>query len=140
MYERILLAIDGSDNAWRAAKEAVKVASLCKDCVIEIVHVVDITKSKTNILETKDVSELEVHGNRIIQPIISMMEAEHITYEVTMLHGIPAATLIHYANGDGLFDLMVVGRKGLSSLRRMILGSVSKRAINELDCPVLLVK
>lgn|SRR5699024_8724 len=139
MYERILLASDGSDNAWRAAEEAVKIASLCKGCVIEIVHVVDITKSKANILETKDISELEVQGNRIIQPIISMMEAKNITYEVTMLHGIPAATLIKYAN-DGLFDLMVVGRKGLSSIRRMILGSVSKKAINEMDCPVLLVK
>jgi nucleotide-binding universal stress UspA family protein len=34
MYKHIVLAADGSENAVRAAKETIKIASMSKDCVV----------------------------------------------------------------------------------------------------------
>lgn len=54
MYKKILLAADGSENSLRAAEEAVKVASLDKQCVIEIVYIVNFTKSRSEVLHLKE--------------------------------------------------------------------------------------
>ncbi|ACA40159.1 probable UspA [Lysinibacillus sphaericus C3-41] len=48
MYKHILLAVDGSENSVRAAKEAVKIAS--ENSLIEMVYVADFEKAKTEVL------------------------------------------------------------------------------------------
>jgi len=53
--------------------------------------------------------------------------------------GPPAATILreaeHYAS-----DLVVVGARGLSALRRIALGSVSESVLRQAGCPVLIVR
>ena len=46
MFNHILLASDGSENAVRATQEAAKIASLSKDAFIDVVYVVDFDKIK----------------------------------------------------------------------------------------------
>lgn len=49
LYEKILLAADGSTNALRAATEAVKMAAYSPTCNVEIVFVADFSKSRNDI-------------------------------------------------------------------------------------------
>lgn len=58
MYLHILLAADGSENAIRAAKEAMKLASSMKDSMIELVYVVDFEKSKSDVLHASSPESL----------------------------------------------------------------------------------
>lgn len=46
MYNRILIAADGSKNSMRAAREAMKLASLSQGTVVEIVYIMDYSKAK----------------------------------------------------------------------------------------------
>lgn len=50
MYQRILLTVDGSDNAFRAAQEAIKLAKLSETSTIDIVYVVNVDKIKNELL------------------------------------------------------------------------------------------
>jgi nucleotide-binding universal stress UspA family protein len=56
-----------------------------------------------------------------------------------MLRGSAADTLYSFAV-DNNFDLVVVGDRGLHTVKRFLLGSVSAQLAVNLDCPVLVVK
>ena len=60
MYKNILLAVDGSEHSLRATKEAIKIATLVNDCTIEVVYVVDYSKSKDQVLHSQGKEELEM--------------------------------------------------------------------------------
>lgn len=47
MYQRILLAVDGSKHSERATEQAVAIASLTEGSLIEVVLVADFSKPKT---------------------------------------------------------------------------------------------
>jgi len=51
--------------------------------------------------------------------------------------GDPARELLERA---GAADLLVVGSRGLGAVRRLLLGTVSEKALQHAPCPVLIVK
>ena len=55
-----------------------------------------------------------------------------------ILIGDPAKRLLEYA-GEQAIDLLVVGRRGVSQLRGLLLGSVSSKVTSLAECPVLTV-
>jgi len=48
-------------------------------------------------------------------------------------------TIVEYAE-EKKIDLIVIGSKGMSGLKRMLLGSVASGVVTYADCPVLVVK
>jgi nucleotide-binding universal stress UspA family protein len=55
-----------------------------------------------------------------------------------MAVGHPAEQIIHRAEVDGI-DLIILGRRGRSMISRMMLGSVSERALRYAHCLVMVV-
>lgn len=53
--------------------------------------------------------------------------------------GEPAETLIETASEEGA-DLLVVGRREQSAMRRLVLGSVSSKVVRNAPCDVLVVR
>lgn len=139
LYKRILLAVDGSDHSVRATKEAIKVASLSKECIVEAVFVVDFTKSKSDVLHSQGKEQLELHRREKLEPMIELLKTNHISYKTTLLHGEPGPAIVEYANKEN-FDLLVIGSRGLNVLQEMVLGSVSHKVVKRANCPVLVVK
>lgn len=140
MYKNMLLAVDGSDHSLRAAKESAKIASLCNECKIELVYVADFTKTKNEVLHSKDKSELELERRKKLLPIEELLTSSSLTYDVTILHGEPGPAIVEYANKGDRFDIVIIGSRGLNSLQEMVLGSVSHKVVKRVDCPVLIVK
>ncbi|MCI4464999.1 MAG: universal stress protein, partial [Thermoproteus sp.] len=66
-------------------------------------------------------------------------EAAGVSVETAMLEGDPAAAIVEYADKIGA-DLIVTGSRGLSSIKRVLLGSVSTGIVNHAKRPVLVVK
>lgn len=139
MYNRILLAVDGSDHSVRAAKEAVKLASGSADSQVAIVFVADHDNAKNEVLHSGSSVELDLQRRKKLQPVEQTLAAENIKYKVEILHGTPGPTIVEYANKEE-FDILVIGSRGLNSLQEMVLGSVSHKVVKRANCPVLFVK
>ena len=136
MYKKILVAIDGSLHSYRAAAEAVKIASLDKASNVELLYIADFSKAKKEVLHAQGKAELEQVRRGRIQPAEDLMKENLIDYEVKILHGDPGPTIVDYANKEK-FDLVVIGSRGLNGLQEMVLGSVSHKVVKRVNCPVL---
>ena len=139
MYNHILLAADGSEHSLRATEEAIKIASLVKDCKVEIVFVVDYLQSKKDVIHSQGIEGLETSRRKKLLPIVEKLKDKQITYEVKLLHGEPGPTIVDYVNQSN-FDLIVIGSRGLNTLQEMVLGSVSHKVVKRVKCPVMVVK
>lgn len=139
MYNNILLAVDGSENSIRATEEAIKIASLTRDCKIEVVFVVDFSKAKNEVIHVHGKEELELSRKKKLLPIEEKLKVNNLSYKIKILHGEPGPTIVDYANKEK-FELVIVGSRGLNSLQEMVLGSVSHKIAKRVQCPVLIVK
>jgi nucleotide-binding universal stress UspA family protein len=139
MYKNILLAVDGSEHSLRAAKEAVKITSLCNDCTVDVVYVVDYSKSKDEVLHSQGKEELELSRRKKLLPIEEQLKSSNLSYQLKLLHGEPGPAIVDYANKEK-YDLVIIGSRGLNSLQEMVLGSVSHKVVKRVKCPVLIVK
>ncbi|MEK4229437.1 universal stress protein [Solibacillus sp. FSL H8-0538] len=139
MYQHILLAADGSNNALRAATEASKIAKLAKDSHVTIVYVADFEKAKTENLHASSAESLYVERRQKLANIEAIFREAAVAYKLEILRGNPGPEIIKFAN-DKAVDLVVVGSRGLNSLQEMVLGSVSHKVMKHVNCPALVVK
>ncbi|MDX8364720.1 universal stress protein [Cytobacillus sp. IB215665] len=140
MFEKILLASDGSDHAIRAAEKAAFLAKEIEGGTIEILYIVDNETAKSDALRNIESSDIESTRNERLQA------TKDICYRImnkevktTMIHGEPGPSIVKYAN-NGEFDLVVIGSRGLNSFQEMVLGSVSHKVAKRANCPVMIVK
>jgi nucleotide-binding universal stress UspA family protein len=139
MFNRILLASDGSDHSVRAAKKAAELAKLNGDSEITVVYVVDGQTSKEDVLHNADQTVVEEKRKARLQPVTNMLEEENLDYKFEKLLGEPGPAIVDYAN-KYQFDIVVVGSRGLNGLQEMVLGSVSHKVAKRVKAPVLIVK
>ena len=111
-----------------------KIASLNQQCQIEIVYVVDYSKSKNDILHAQGKEELEFSRRKKLTPVEELLSSKDIPYKVSILRGEPGLTIITYVNANG-YDLVIIGSRGLNSLQEMVLGSVSHKIVKRVNCP-----
>jgi len=139
VFQKILLAADGSEHAIRAAEKAIAIAKHAPDANITIVFVADPDETKHEVLENWNHLDLGAKRKARLQPIESLIEEADITKEVVMLHGKPGPAIVEYVNRQK-FDLVVIGSRGLNTLQEFVLGSVSHKVAKRAHCPVLIVK
>lgn len=137
MYKHILLAVDGSENSVRAAKEAIKIAA--ETSLIEMVYVADFEKVKTEVLHAASSESLLLERKRKVALVEEVLRAAGKNFKLTILHGIPGPEIVKYAN-DKHVDIVVIGSRGLNGLQEMVLGSVSHKVMKRVHCPALIVK
>lgn len=139
MYQRILLAVDGSANAQRAAQEAIKLAKLSDTSFVDVVYVVNVEKVKNELLLAGSIEKVELARQRKIAPVEQALLAANIQYHITILKGEPGFEIVRYAHEQQV-DLVVIGSRGLNSFQEMVLGSVSHKVMKRVQCPALIVK
>lgn len=139
MYQHIVLAADGSDNAVRACYEAIKIAKLTPTAKVDVVYVASFDKIKEEMLRASSPESLEFTRRQKIANVEQLLKDEEIPYIVTILKGEPGPEIVRYVNESGA-DLVVIGSRGLNSLQEMVLGSVSHKVMKRVNCPALVVK
>lgn len=139
MFKKIMLATDGSDHSMRAAEKAIEIAKCDDSSVVEVVYVVDNSKAKSDVLQNwNNLGPDDARTGKMKKTEEKAREA-NINFEVKILRGDPAPTIIEYANENN-FDVIVIGSRGLNVLQEMVLGSVSHKVAKYAKCPVLIVK
>ncbi|MFN7249504.1 MAG: universal stress protein [Anaerobacillus sp.] len=139
MFNKILLAADGSQHALRAGERAVAIAKTNPNSEIHIVYVIDGSTSKADVLSNNGSEAIRQKRKEKLKPIEDMLIKEDITHQFQLIHGEPGPAIVKYAN-EGKFDLVVIGSRGLNTLQEMVLGSVSHKVAKRVQSPVMIVK
>lgn len=140
MFEKILLAIDGSEHSMRAADKAVGLAKSSPNASIEVVYVVDGKTSKHDVLHNLNTDDITERRTAKIESAIQKAKDAGIQYETKILRGEePATVIVEYANKNKS-DIIVIGSRGLNGLQEFVLGSVSHKVAKRANCPVMIVK
>lgn len=136
---RIAVAIDGSDNALRAAKHAIYLVTYIPEATLEIIFVADFNKAKDDRLLTQSPESLTLAREQKVNPVLQLTQEAGIDAGVTMLKGNPSQAIISHVNTEAI-DQLVLGSRGLNVFQEMILGSVSHKVMKHVNCPVTIVK
>lgn len=155
---KIAVAIDGSENALRAAKYAVyltqhipnpELYTILVTIIIWIlvsffgimksIFVADFNKAKGDFLLAQHKDSFALKYERKVQPVLQLAEAAKIRGNVVLLKGNPSLAIIHYVNEQTIRQL-IMGSRGLNSFQERLLGSVSHKVVKHVNCPVTVVK
>jgi len=141
MIQTILLAIDGSENAKRAAGHASDLVLALDGASLVVVCIAPEPPNQSRIVKANyDVrAVLEEDARAMAGKTLDIIEKAGVPYTLEVGMGGPAIEIIKTAEKVGA-DLIVIGSRGLGSLKGAVLGSVSQKVAQHASCPVMIVK
>ncbi|MFS0562905.1 universal stress protein [Terribacillus sp. 179-K 1B1 HS] len=140
MYQKILLAVDGSENSIRATEEVIKICQESNHLVqLEVVNALQEVRNSEIVLQQVKPDDVHRDGELRIQPNEEKLRNASIPYTRTIERGDAGKMIANKANNDA-FDLVVIGTRGLNGFQKLVVGSVSTEVIKRANCPVLVVK
>ena len=149
MYERILIAIDGSKVGDRGLEEGIRMAASTK-ANVRLVHVltsvgadgyVPIANHAVVSYENL-IDELRAAGRKVLDEATARALQAGVICEAKLLQtvdGGAAKTIVKEAR-DWPADLIVMGTHGRRGLRRLALGSDAETVLRTAPAPLLLVR
>jgi nucleotide-binding universal stress UspA family protein len=159
MIHHVLVPTDGSENAERAVRFSAQVADRRQQAQVTVVHVylqVPVVSAGMAVLEPEQAyeamgslahqmsNEEREQAQGIVDHAVELIRSLVTSPDVTVSGRVVVGTRVD----DGILtvadetqaDIIVVGTRGLSTLRGAIMGSVSHALIEKARCPVLVVK
>jgi len=136
---KIAVAIDGSENALRAAKHAITLVQYLPEAHLEVIYVSDYNKAKDERLLSQSPESLTLKREKKMHPILELAKDVGVNTKITMLKGNPSQEIIKYVNSEKI-DQLVIGSRGLNTFQEMVLGSVSHKVMKHVNCPITIVK
>ncbi len=135
---KIIVAYDGSEQALKAFNYAVNLAekekaSLVVVAVAEPMMFQDDVETETTIDEEQE--KLKAGYDSISKYAVE----KNIPIRLELRAGHPADQIINVAEKEKA-DLIILGHRGKSVIKRWLLGSVSKRVISYAGCSVMIVR
>jgi len=137
-YKKILVPVDGSKYSNRALAHACNLAKKY-DSRISLIYVIDNSRVILFVSRKDYLNELKNFGKKVLGKATRMTEKREVKSKQVMKEGKPAQQILNFVKKEK-HDLIVVGNKGLGSIDRFFMGSVSTKLVNNSQCPVLVVK
>jgi len=148
VIRRILVAVDGSETADRALDFALDLAEKYSAEITLVTVFVPPSPSQVAPAmifaptdTTKIIDELKISQERVLSRAFRKAKRFKAGLEISkmLLQGMAADKIVETAK-EGVFDLVVMGSRGLGGMKELFLGSVSDKVADEAPCPVLIVK
>jgi nucleotide-binding universal stress UspA family protein len=150
VFERILIATDGSKNSEKAAKFGIEIAKLSGGKVL-IVYVADIGKCMPSAgvvspfggvsPEAIDTITATIRdaGEKATLKIDELARSSGVTSEKMIVEGYPAIEISRIAENEKI-NVIVMGNIGKTGLEKFLLGSVAEKVVYNSKLPVLIVR
>jgi nucleotide-binding universal stress UspA family protein len=155
LFQKILVPLDGSEHSLKALEKAGQIAKKFSG-KLTLIHAYSVSvqpvmlpeptmlgSPSIPILTGEEISRVaeaaKELGNRILSDGEEKVKAEKVQVEKMLVEGHAVQEIVRVAT-EGNFDLIVVGARGVSHIREILLGSVTDGVIHHARCPVLVVK
>jgi nucleotide-binding universal stress UspA family protein len=143
MYERILVALDGSELSEEVLPHVQALAAQFGSTVILLRVNPPLSSASVAASPPTDptlVHRLEQHpAEGQLTRIADELSAKGIAVAVEQLTGEPAREITAYADTNGV-DLIAMTTHGRSGLQRVVMGSAAAAVVHAAPCAVLLVR
>lgn len=140
---KILVAIDGSENSIRALNYAIALAGkMTEPSSLVLVNAHDdiSLRGASQFVGKEAVKDyLDDLSRGELAEAIALAEKSPLPFETTFARGQVAQAIVKVAS-ERAVDLIVLGSKGRSALRDLLIGSVATRVIAMAEIPVTLIK
>ena len=143
-YQQILVCIDDSDLSLKALKHSIQLAKdLGSQIVVLEVLELDpmiaedyINKGQSNVL----IDRAKDYILASLEKIKAQYSEDGLNLSIQYREGLSIAETIIQTAVELQVDLLVMGSHGRTGIKKLILGSVAQKVLNESPVPVLIVK
>jgi nucleotide-binding universal stress UspA family protein len=140
MFEKILVAHDGSDGAQKAFDAAVALASRLKARLHLISVEENIPRYAETMLEVDEEKDAEdSYFGQLAAQAKRRAAIHNVTIETSIVPGHEVKAIVDFAT-EGEFDLLVIGYHGHSRVYEHLWGGTSQNLARMAHCSVLIVK
>jgi nucleotide-binding universal stress UspA family protein len=142
--KKIIVPLDGSDWSFRAAKYAIKIAKMANAEIIFMHAVVNPPYGdprSAGIMITAYIKEAEELAELWYVKAGNMASNAGVKFMAETILDVASAadSIVNYAESKKA-DLIVIGTKGRTGLKRLLLGSVASGVVTHARCPVLVTR
>lgn len=134
----ILLAIDSSAHSEAAVAEVMARPwpTTTKFCVLNVVDLFTLPPGRP--IKRLAGAELEA-SQSLVESIAEQMASAGLEVMTAVTKGYPASSIVEYA-ADWEADFVIVGSRGLSRVRRFLMGSIARAVVRHAPCSVEIVR
>ena len=136
--KKILVALDGSKNSFRALDEAIIVARNGQ-AIITGVYVTPLSPPAAVEQKAYIKNYLLKNAHKFMKKAKTHSAQNGILFYEKIIHGDTGPKIVKFSH-DRNFDLIVIGSRGMSSVKEMFLGSTSNYILHKSKIPVLIIK
>jgi len=152
MFQKILVPLDGSEPSSKALEYSINVAKNFGSEII-LLHIysraVPFVAPETGALPTPSIASAEITaevieaakriGNKILAEAKQAVEKKKIPVKAVLKEGGAVHEIVRTAKEEKI-DLIVMGARGVSRIKELLLGSVSHGVCRKTTCSVMIVK
>jgi nucleotide-binding universal stress UspA family protein len=151
LFSKILVPIDGSEPSFHAAHIASNIANKFNSEIIVLYVVVSPSKAEyanlTGLVTPKQIDMIIENAKKEARDwfnrIEDMIKEKNPNIKVStkvILTGVAVyGEIIQYAGQENI-DLIAIGTRGRSGVKKLLLGSTASGVVTYADCPVLVTK
>ncbi len=134
--EKLLLSTDGSEFSEGAIREAINLAKTCSSRLFAV-SVVEVNP-EFEALAPQLVEKVEKETRQHLESVKSRAAGEGVECEIIAHQGEEPYKYIVEEAAKNRVDMIIMGRRGRSGLKRLMLGSVAAKVIGHAPCNVLI--
>ncbi len=135
--ERLLLATDGSQFSEGAIREAIKLAKRCSS-KLSALSVIE-TNPEYETIAPQLLEKAEKSAQEHLGSVKEQAKKEGVDCTTSILEGQDSFNYISDEAAKNKISMIIMGRRGRSGLKRLMMGSVTSRVIGHAPCNVLVV-
>jgi nucleotide-binding universal stress UspA family protein len=140
MFEKILLAVDGSEHALHAAHTAAELARTVNSKEFRIVVAYNFIPPYLGEPNMQYAIEARMQeANSILENAVKAVDEIPCEIQTELIEGSEAEAIIDVAS-TFRSDVIVMGSRGHGTLAGLLLGGTSQKVVAHAPCPVLIVR